>query len=340
MRRKSTSATEGPGQDSFLDIVANLVGILIILVIVIGVRARHAILEAAPLTDRAAEVSQQQAGVDDAAQVASAVEADIFKIDSKIKRQQLDIDYRRAERERVQLLVQAAEELLADRRSQLDETQRDQFDVRRDIVESAAELEQVQHQIGSLQSAAAPVAVIEHLPTPMAKTVFGRELHVSLRGGKLVVIPWQELVAELKSEAPQRLRRLRDRQQVTETLGPVGGFWMKYTLVRRRHAVSTRVGVAVQQGIELDHFVLVPVADDLGEDLATALAEGSDFRAVLDQHPPERTTLTVWTYPDSFNEFRSLKKTMYDRGYLLASRPLPEGFPIGGSPNGSRSAAQ
>jgi hypothetical protein len=42
-RRRGSSSSEAPGQDSFLDIVANLVGILIILVMVVGARARQAL---------------------------------------------------------------------------------------------------------------------------------------------------------------------------------------------------------------------------------------------------------------------------------------------------------
>ena len=51
------SNVDEPGQDSFLDIVANLVGILIILVMVIGVRAKGAWVESA--SHEAAEKSRQ-----------------------------------------------------------------------------------------------------------------------------------------------------------------------------------------------------------------------------------------------------------------------------------------
>jgi hypothetical protein len=44
MKRSSRPQIEDPGQDSFLDIVANLVGILIILVMVIGARATDAMI--------------------------------------------------------------------------------------------------------------------------------------------------------------------------------------------------------------------------------------------------------------------------------------------------------
>ncbi|HFB98564.1 MAG TPA: hypothetical protein ENJ62_05435, partial [Bryobacterales bacterium] len=45
MKRQPETHEAGPGQDSFLDIVSNLVGILIILVMVIGVQAKYALLE-------------------------------------------------------------------------------------------------------------------------------------------------------------------------------------------------------------------------------------------------------------------------------------------------------
>ena len=44
MRRKSNSKAEAPGQDSFLDVVANLVGILIILVMIVSAHAKKAMI--------------------------------------------------------------------------------------------------------------------------------------------------------------------------------------------------------------------------------------------------------------------------------------------------------
>ena len=47
MSRRHHQSLE-PGQDSFLDVVANLVGILIILIAVIGVQTKQAIIDQAP----------------------------------------------------------------------------------------------------------------------------------------------------------------------------------------------------------------------------------------------------------------------------------------------------
>ena len=71
-----------------------------------------------------------------------------------------------------------------------------------------------------------------------------------------------------------------------------------------------------------------------------ALKEGSQFRQVLATLRPKQTVVTVWTYPDSFGDFRVLKSWLFDRGYASAARPLPFDQPISGSPEGSRSSAQ
>ena len=143
-----------------------------------------------------------------------------------------------------------------------------------------------------------------------------------------------------KREAPHKVWRLKDEPQFTETLGPIGGFWMKYTLKRTEHTLPTRMGTAVQSRVELDRFILTPVTEDLGEPLEQALEPGSQFLTLLEQHRPAETTVTVWVYPDCYGSFRKFKKLLFERGYLTAGRPLPAGHPIGGSPQGTRSAVE
>ena len=64
------------------------------------------------------------------------------------------------------------------------------------------------------------------------------------------------------------------------------------------------------------------------------------MRDVLQANRPQSTTITIWVYPDSFGYFHDLKHVLYDEGYLTAARPMPDGQAIGGSPRGTRSAAQ
>lgn len=337
MRTKNRQFDNAPGQDTFLDVVANLVGILIILIMVIGAQATDAMIDAEP-----DDAEPPAAPIDPEAirSAASAVETDIHAIAARLKRQALEIAYRRTERDKLLQVVMGVEQQFDAQRAGLDEHQQQHLQATRELLAARAALEDLNTQRSALENDRPPENVIEHLPTPLAKTVFGTELHFRLLAGRLTFIPWDELIARLKEEAPRNVAKLKEAAQVTETLGPIGGFRMKYTLRRVQQVAPAGGGMAVQQRVELDRFTLVPVRDDLGEPLQQALSEGSEFRESLRRLDPDRTTVTVWVYPDSFDEFRALKADLFRRGFLTAGRPLPAGHPIGGSPDGSRSAAQ
>jgi len=339
MTRNNRQHDDAPGQDSFLDIVANLVGILIILIMVIGARATDAMVEAGPTAGE----SEKEPRIDVAAAraAAEAVESDIHNTDAKIKRQQFEIDYRRKERDKFLQMVGAVEQHLNQQQEVLDESQRQRLDMSRNLLVARGELDDLKATRHSLENSLPAQNVIEHLPTPMAKTVFGRELHVCLKDGRVTFVPWDELVEKLKEEAPQIIWKLKDSPRVTETLGPIRGYRMKYTL---RHAQQARPAgrgtVSMQTRIELDRFELIPVSEKLGEPLESALHEDSEFHSILSRYDPDRTTVTVWVYPSSFGQFRVLKEELFRLGFLTAGRPMPDGHPIGGSPHGTRSASQ
>jgi hypothetical protein len=343
-----------PGQDSFLDVVANLVGIMIILVMVVGTRTRDAIISgeeavdppaaaAADLSEDGAAKQEQRQAVEaliGAADEARAVEREIHELDAKLKRGQFEIERRRRERNQLHVVLTAVERQLAEHTGQLDAAKQAEFALKRDLLEVNDELAKVAQSREALTKTAEQTSVLEHLPTPMAKTVFGKEIQFRLTGGKLTYIPWDDLLDRLKDEAPQKIWKLKDADSITETLGPVGDFRMKYVLRRAQYAIQSRMGDVMRERIELERFTLSPVREDLGEPVEMALAEGSNFNLMLAGADPKQTTVTIWLYPDSFQHFRTIKHALYKRGFLCASRPLPEGYPIGGSPDGSRSAAQ
>ncbi|MCA9124773.1 MAG: hypothetical protein H6822_33215 [Planctomycetaceae bacterium] len=340
MSRRKPQSAEAPGQDSFLDIVANLVGILIILVMVIGVRAKDAMLEAAPVVAAEEATTEAQSEVAAAREVAKAVERDIQQLTSKINQEAFEIEYRRKERDKMQLLLAAAEQALVDKRKELSIEQQQELDSQRQLHVARSELNELERSVQAAEGSIPKTAIIEHLPTPMAKTVFGKEIHFQLADGKITYVPWDELVEKLQEEARQKLWRLKDAPQITETIGPIGGFLMRYQLKKTQQSVTTRAGTAIQQRVELDNFVLIPVDETLGEPVSESFLDGSKLHSMLLKNDPNKSTITIWTYPDSFNEFRELKQELFSRGYLTASRPMPAGVPIGGSPRGTRSAAQ
>ncbi|MFO0820778.1 MAG: hypothetical protein U1A77_22710 [Pirellulales bacterium] len=360
MRRPSQNQAEAPGQDSFLDVVANLVGILIILIIVVGAATQKAFVEeitaaaqradsassagdasadaTSPPQDSEPTVDQQE--VEAAAAAARAVEEDIFKTDSILRQQQFEVSYRRLERDKALTLVSAAEKALAEKREQLDKPEQEEFDRRAELEAARKELEELERINGLLSKQKPPPGVLEHLPTPMAKTVFGKEIHLRLGNGRLSIVPWDQLVEQLKADAPQKIWRLRETASFSESVGPLDGYTMKYTIKRTEVSTTGRPGGPTQQRAELDRFVLAPVDELVGETIEESFREESDFLSLVKRNDPNRVTITIWVYPDSFQHYRTYKKFLFDRGFLTAARPLPEGHPIGGSPDGSRSAAE
>ena len=219
MTRRKPPEVEAPGQDSFLDVVANLVGILIILVMVIGVRAKDAMVAAAPVAANEEATAQAESDVAAAMKVAHAVEQDIQHLTSKVNQELFEIAYRRKERDKVQLLLAAAEQVLAEKRDELDTEQQRQFDAQRELIAARAELGGLESSVQAAEGSLPKTSIIEHLPTPMAKTVFGKEIHFQLLGGKITYVPWDELVAKLQDEARQKMWRLKDAAEITETIG-------------------------------------------------------------------------------------------------------------------------
>jgi hypothetical protein len=92
--------------------------------------------------------------------------------------------------------------------------------------------------------------------------------------------------------------------------------------------------------IRLYECQFLPISPQIGEPAEMALAANSEFREHIAAANPKTTTITLWSYPDSFGLYRRLKEELYRLGFAVAGRPQPNDQPIGGSPHGSKSVAE
>lgn len=402
-------SSEDIGHDAFLDIVANLVGILVILIMVLGVRAQNAwevsvtdsldeteiavaenkatdaVSEPVhsesiarpttshdpqprdpPLHELPGEIpaAQNIAKLDrldvsvpsiDPPQLpqplpdvetprlqAEALRADAHEIDFHIQQVEQNIALQKFRRDNLLLKFSSQKQALAQQQTDLTERETAVQRIQSQLAEAQKTLTHLRQQQMTFTAEAQQVEteVIQHRPTPIARQVLGREEHFRLQNGRLAFVPMRQLTDELKARAEQQLWKLKDVPAITSRLGPRDGFYMKYTLHRRERFVRTEQGVMRRLTVELDHFTLLPERDGLGEPVDQALAAGSDFQHRLDAINPHEVTITVWTYPDSFSDYQTVKEFLWHRGFSAAARPLPKGYPIGGAPDGSRSAAE
>jgi len=336
MRRPMPSSTEAVNGDSFLDIVASVVGIMIIMVVFEGARIKKAPVQL-DLSSHPAAIALEKEMADEA-----SLRADVLKTAESLEHLRRELAARGLQRDALATLAAAVEKEMQQHRDRLSGARQADFDLARRLSESQFELKQLEAL--QEQAALAPAAkpeIVENYPTPLSRAVEGEEAHVLLSGGRVVFVPVEPLLELFRTDAKRQAYKLRDQEELTDTVGPVEGFRLRYTL--ERYEIPPETVRETGQGgsfARLKRWTLVPGASDLGEPVRLALQEGSDFRRQLSRALPGRTVVTIWVYPDSFEAFRRIRKELYRQGYAIAARPLPAGAPIGGSPEGSKSAAQ
>lgn len=363
MKPRQSEDEELPGQDSFLDIVANIVGILIILVTVVGAKAATMPIFGEAEQATSAEVSaeelkaiKEEKQAFEAAQQAIAektkardeLNSEVNRIAKEArtlaaKAASAEDEITTQDTERIQLLssiIEAKKKLEKDRQA-LGSKKQEELELNQDLRQAEAKLDDLAKEQYMLDAAPRQVETIESLPTPLAKTVTGDEVHVRIKNGRVSVLPIAILTSYLKQSAEGNVSRMQNRDELTEIIGPVDGYRLRYRLSKKPYMVNTPAGEHNQGSvIQLDRWELLPNAENMGVSVEQALLQNADLKKALRGRAPDFTTITIWTYPDSFAEFRSLKKTLFELGYSAAARPLPQDIPIGGSPNGSKSSAQ
>ena len=332
MRRPPTDHTAEIGSDSFLDVVTNIVGILIILVMVVGMRAKNAPGESAELENEVDVAAA--AGAESLLVEGAAVQADIHRLHRQALGLEQELALQEAGRNQIAVVVAMAEKDLNERKDRLNSEQRQQVEAEAQLAAAKAELAQTKRQVELTSMVTQPAVEVRAYPTPISKTVYGKEVHFQLSAGHVAYIPIEELFELAREETRSHMARITDLANRVLTVGPKQGFEMHFTI---EVSVQSRQG---QMAVRSNEWQVIPVQARLGETSDEALSDDSNFRRVLARHSPQDTTVTIWTYPDSFAEYRVLNEELHRLGYATAGRPLPEGFPIGGSPQGSKSAAQ
>lgn len=348
MPRPVSAQTEAVNADSFLDIVASVVSIMIIMVVMEGSRIRNApvdpLLVAEALRAEQANNGQPNQGVEairaEGRAQETSIRGDIARVHRELEQLGVQTILRGEERHALATAVAAMERQIADRRKALDAPTQQEFDLVRKLGDGRAELTQIKQQVRDTANANPEPIQIAARGTPISRTVESEEVHFRLRAGRVAVVPMEELARRVRGDAQEKVYKLRTQGQIVETVGPIDGFQLRYTLVRRDAVADSRTGRGGGSLIQLSHFELLPVTEPMGDPLEEALSPGSLYRQALAGLKPRDTAITLWIYPDSFQEFRQLREDLHRLGYAVAARPLTETLHISGSPQGSKSAAE
>jgi hypothetical protein len=330
MARCRPAEISDAGQDSFLDVVTNIVGILIILVMVIGGRVQQIVLTPPPPVVDNEPLERE---VRKLAETVASTESEIDELQTQTRTVATAAAYAADARLQLTTAVSAAKAMIERRRQEGEAAgvaaaeQR----ARRQALED--EIDRVRREAEALATAPADAHEILAYPTPIGRTVNGEEMHFRIAGGRIAYIPLEELFQLAKQHTQRHSGPIAQLASRIETVGPEQGFTLDYVIEAKIDQARGQVLIRSRE------WVVRPADEAHGETIDEALQSGSRFRRVLSGAKPE-TTITLWCYPDSFAAYRQVREELHRLGIPTAGRPMPAGAPIGGSTEGSKSVVQ
>jgi hypothetical protein len=339
--------------DSFLDVVANVVGIIIrlILVVWVGARSYNSLTKVpAKPVETANAVRQASIPADPLQEEVARRRGELANAQARLLEQLRQFQFVQNKK---QMTRQEMVHLAGQRQRQeqdknaLQRAAAGDRSAARAVTLSLAELRQksrrLQEQIRELEKLPRTRKTL-HYYTPVSAPVDAEEILFECRHGRVTFIDIAALLARAGRTLEDKGRELRDHREVEDVTSPVGAFRLHYTVARLPGFFGTdgdatsRARMAFSYGLAEWH--LEAVSPKRGETEAVALKEGSEFRRVVDSLDPKQSVVTIWVYPDSFALYRRLRDYLYEQDVVVAGRPLPEGIPISGSRHGTRSRGQ
>ena len=313
--------------DSFLDVVANVNGIIIRLIIVAWVGARtyqstmHFHDEPIPESSPVAKLPAPKIEDEPMSPVLAAARAELEKARKQLAAKVIHAD----DGSKTLDAVHAELTSLTKKRADLDDMARQTAQVavreKKDVRAGALSNEELQRRLGLFRQAIekveampAPTKVLRYR-TPVSKTVTSEELFFECKNSKVTFLDLAGFLKEIEQVFPDFKERLRTEFSIDETTSQIGAFRVRYTVERSRTAGEAYGGVGrpIDKnyfGYRLGRFVAEPISPNRGETLAQALRPSSEFRQTVDALDSQ-TVVTFWVYPDSFALFRTLREYLY-----------------------------
>jgi hypothetical protein len=349
-RRRAPDREPVFGFDSFLDLVTNVLGIIIRLILVAWVGGRaystfvnHEVEE----TPAVAEVPPPRASDDPLNPELAKTQLELAQARARLLEQikQLhDLEESKTKADQELIILLGERNNIEAKKGQLDKSLSDQFRLVQLADLSLAELRE------RSQKVLEQIKAVEKQPTnkktfryhsPVSRAVHSEELMFECQHGRVTFIDVSALADEAKRCAERQVEQLRTRWEISDTVGPVGAFRLRYKLARQRDVLSGAASPYANEAFHADlSWILEPITNQRGESGERALAPGSEFRQVIQGQDLRNTVITFWVYPDSFPLFRQLRDYLYEQGAEVAARPIPDGAPIGASRNGTASRGQ
>jgi hypothetical protein len=340
--------------DSFLDVVANVVGIILRLILLawVGARSYTGLVEPAEVAPPAPPQLPQPAALSEpVSPLAPAVERarlDLADAKARLGRQQQLLGPLREQARQAERAAGALEGRRKEIQSQRAAVERGSAERARGRQAIALSLKELSErskkllaELDGVRSAPARPKELRYR-TPVSQPVT-EEVMFEVRHGRVTPIDRAALEEKVWQEVRSRQKELMQRWEMTGVTEAVGAFRLRWVAERERTLLDGRSAIPAAGVVfraRLVGYEVEPVREERGETAEAALKPGSAFRGLVDDLDPQRTAVTLWAYADSFPLYRRLRDYLHDRSVVVAGRPLPDGAPIGSSRHGTASRGQ
>ncbi|MSR30711.1 MAG: hypothetical protein EXR99_04320 [Gemmataceae bacterium] len=324
--------------DSFLDVVANVVGIIIRLILVawVGAKSYKGIELPANLSQPPAllgvEESMQPLAQRVGEKEMAAVKWGEISAGLKIKGQreklrETDSAFTQMERD-LQHLVKEEKSLKMELRNkqELENFQK------QNLGKGLEKLTKLEAEYLALKKSRGPVQELRY-QTPVSKTLQSEELLFECRHGRVTAIDIGSMLEEIGGQMQGLGERLRTQWEVEDTSQPHGAFRMRFTVERIKTALELSAPNAPPDSRGNFRFALTGwemqgLDPERGETLEQALQPQAEFMRILNGLDHNNTAITFCVYPDSFPLYRRLRDLTHEKKFVVAGRPLMVEAPI------------
>lgn len=319
MRRKDKNSEvtdEIPGGDSFLDIVANIVGILVLLVVVVGLRAGGQSYLTTIVEPNSEALSK------DLNLVATQINQDIHdskKLAEQAYRSSLEANAREEAREELAYRLTYLREEVNKERDNLDDEDRRSFDIGNQIAQASLEIEDLISEQISLSSSndLKEPEPIYHDTTPILGKKITNLVRIRLKENKVVVLPMDQLLEEYRKKASKThklvLAEANPKKHLVSSFGPVNGF--EFRVIHNSQVITS--GGNNYRSVNLVVARLVETGESREEPFEALYDQGSLINLQLKEIDKEETTIAILAYPDSFDSLVDVERILREKGYQV-----------------------
>ena len=363
MARRSTDTELEFGSDSFLDVISNMVGILLILILMAAYRARSQPVEPADIAnaidgsiaDTSADLKPSLPpllSIPQSADVASTASSADTEKNTELDRllaqiaanqsriEHLERDIQRFDtasagkalkltRDQHLFTSEELEKLNAALAKALSDRERlnNQFrSTSTDLSRLKEQLDKLNTELAKLEEQRTKKEQLNHKVMPIGLREQGPRVLFRVSRGRVSVVPIDELLEQLGDKIRSNRDWLLRHKQLQGQLGPIDGYAARFNVIFEEYGERSQ-GLGWGQ-VKLDRIAFEPTTrvSQYEEPIAQALGPDGLFRRRLAEMSADRT-IEVWVPSDSFGDYRQLLTFAQKQGFQVAGSPLPTGLP-------------